>query len=183
MITGTEPSEAVVSVHPARKTTPRLPDVGTGLVVGGKVRRAPGAVHAAVGGRTYRISPGVFWQVHTGAAAALLSAVLAVAGDCRGASVVDLYAGAGLFSVPLADAVGPSGSVLAVERDGRACADARHNGAAFPNLRVLEGAVTPALVALSPGPARHRRPRSRPRGRGHRRHAGAGAPTPRPCAR
>ena len=72
VITGTEPSEAVVSVTPRRKTTPRLPDVGTGLVVGGKIRRAPGAVHAAVGGRTYRISPGVFWQVHTGAAAALL---------------------------------------------------------------------------------------------------------------
>jgi tRNA/tmRNA/rRNA uracil-C5-methylase (TrmA/RlmC/RlmD family) len=108
-------------------------------------------VHAAVVGRTYRVSPGVFWQVHTGAATALLSAVLALVGECRGAAVVDLYAGAGLFSVPLADAVGPSGSVLAVERDGRACADARHNGADFPNLRVLEGAVTPALVGSALG--------------------------------
>ena len=87
--------------------------------------------------------------------------------------MVDLYAGAGLFSVPLADAVGPSGSVLAVERDRRACADARHNGATFPNLRVLEGEVTPALVesalgrpdivVLDParegaGTARHARP-------------------------
>ena len=83
------------------------------------MRRPPGAVHAAVGGRTYRISAGVFWQVHIGAAEALLQAVLAMAGDCRGSSVVDLYAGAGLFSVPLAEAVGPSGSVLAVERDAR----------------------------------------------------------------
>ena len=151
VITGTDPNEAVVSVTPRRKAAPRLPDIGTGLVVGGRIRRAPGVVHAAVGGRTYRISPGVFWQVHTGAAAALLSAVLAMAGDCRGASVVDLYAGAGLFCVPLADAVGPSGSVLAVERDGRACADARYNGAAFPYLRVLEGAVTPALVRSALG--------------------------------
>jgi tRNA/tmRNA/rRNA uracil-C5-methylase (TrmA/RlmC/RlmD family) len=68
-----------------------------------------------------------------------------------GASVVDLYAGAGLFSVPLADAVGPSGSVLAVERDRRACADARHNGATFPKLRVLEGEVTPSLVESALG--------------------------------
>jgi tRNA/tmRNA/rRNA uracil-C5-methylase (TrmA/RlmC/RlmD family) len=151
VITGTELNEAVVSVRPRGKTAPRLPDIGTGLVVGGKVRRAPGTVHAAVGGRTYRVSPGVFWQVHTGAATALLSAVLGLAGECRGATVVDLYAGAGLFSVALADAVGPSGSVLAVERDGRACADARHNGAAFPNLRVLEGAVTPALVGSALG--------------------------------
>ncbi len=153
VITGTEPNEAVVTVTPRGKAAPRLPDIGTGLVVGGKIRRAPGAVHAVVGGRSYRVSPGVFWQVHTGAAAALLAAVLAVAGDCRGADVVDLYAGAGLFSVALADAVGPSGSVLAVERDGRACADARHNGAAFPNLRVLEGAVTPALVRSALGHA------------------------------
>ena len=154
----------------------------TGLVVGGKVRRPPGAVHAVVGGRTYRTSPGVFWQVHTGAAAALLAAVLDLVGPCDGAAVVDLYAGAGLFSVPLADAVGPSGAVLAVERDRRACADARHNGATFPNLRVLEGEVTPALVETGLGrpdivvldPARE--------GAGNGRHAGARRRTHRACA-
>ena len=148
--TGTDPAEAVVSVTPRGRSAPRLPDIGpgtgVGVVVGGKVRRPPGAVHAVVGGRSYRISPGVFWQVHTGAATALLEAVLDFVGPCEGASVVDLYAGAGLFSVALADAVGASGSVLAVERDRRACADARHNGATFPTLRVLEGEVTPALV-------------------------------------
>ncbi len=149
VVTGT--ADAVVAVSRRGRATPRLPDVGTGLVVGGKVRRPPGEVHATVAGRRYRISPRVFWQVHVGAAAALLAAVLEIAGDCRGASVADLYAGAGLFSVPLADLVGPSGSVLAVERDARACADARHNGAAFPNLRVLEGEVTPALVASALG--------------------------------
>jgi tRNA/tmRNA/rRNA uracil-C5-methylase (TrmA/RlmC/RlmD family) len=149
--TRTEPGDAVVSVTLRRRATPRLPTIDTGLVVGGKVRREPGAVHATVAGRTYRVSPGVFWQVHTGAAAALLSAVLDLAGDCRGASVVDLYAGAGLFSVPLAEAVGPSGSVLAVERDAKACADARHNGADARHLRVLEGEVTPALVASGLG--------------------------------
>ena len=51
---------------------------------------------------------------------------------CDGASVADLYAGAGLFAVALAHAVGPSGSVRAVEHDRRACADARHNGAGLP---------------------------------------------------
>jgi len=148
VVTGTDPAETMVSVTPRRRSGPRLPDLGrgVGVVVGGKVRRPPAAVRAVVGGRTYRISPGVFWQVHAGAATALLSAVLDLAGPCEGAAVADLYAGAGLFSVPLAEAVGPSGSVLAVERDRRACADARHNGATFPNLRVLEGDVTPALV-------------------------------------
>lgn len=141
-------AEAFVTVAPRRRTSVRPPELATapGLVVGGKVRRPPGDVRAVVAGRTYRTSPGVFWQVHTGAAAALLGAVLDFVGPCEGSSVVDLYAGAGLFSVPLADRVGPSGSVLAVERDRRACADARHNGATFPNLRVLEGEVTPAFV-------------------------------------
>ena len=153
VVTGTDPAETMVSVTPRRRSAPRLPDLGrgVGVVVGGKVRRPPAAVHAVVAGRTYRISPGVFWQVHAGAAAALLSAVLDLAGPCEGAAVADLYAGAGLFSVPLAEAVGPSGSVLAVERDRRACADARHNGATFPNLRVLEGDVTPALVESALG--------------------------------
>ncbi len=151
VVTGTEPTEAMISVTPRGRSALRLPDLGTGVVVAGKVRRAPGAVHAAVGGRTYRISPGVFWQVHSGAAAALLGAVLELAGPCEGASVVDLYAGAGLFSVALADAAGSSGSVLAVERDRRACVDARHNGATFPTLRVLEGEVTPALVESALG--------------------------------
>ena len=149
--TGTDPAEAVVSVTPRGRSAPRLPHIGTGVVVGGKIRRPPGEVHAVVRGRSYRISPGVFWQVHTGAATALLDAVLAFVGPCEGASVADLYAGAGLFSVPLADAVGPTGSVLAVERDRRACADARHNGATFPKLRVLEGEVTPALVESTLG--------------------------------
>jgi tRNA/tmRNA/rRNA uracil-C5-methylase (TrmA/RlmC/RlmD family) len=151
VVTGSTPNEAMVSITPRGRSAPRLPDLGTGVVVGGKVRHAPGAVHAVVGGRTYRTSPGVFWQVHTGAAATLLSAVLELAGPCAGAAVVDLYAGAGLFSVALAEASGASGSVLAVERDGRACADARHNGATFPTLRVLEGEVTPALVESALG--------------------------------
>ncbi len=149
--TGTQQGEAVISVTPRRRETPRLPEIDTGLVIRGRVRRPPGALHAVVRGYTYRISPGVFWQAHTGAAEALVAAVLELAGDCRAATVLDLYAGAGLFSVPLAHAVGPTGAVHAVERDARACADARHNGAAFSRLRVTQGEVTPALVASAVG--------------------------------
>src|SRR6202453_761244 len=149
--TGTDPAEAVVSVTPRGGVAPRLPDIGTGVVVGGKIRRPPGAVHAVVRGRSYRISPGVFWQVHTGAATALLGAAAGFVGPCDGASVVDLYAGAGLFSVPLADAVGPAGALLAAGRARPACAAARHNGATFPTLRVLEGEVTPTLVESALG--------------------------------
>ncbi len=151
VVAGSRPAEAVVSVTPRGRGVPRLPDVDAGVVVRGTVTKEPGAVHAAVCGRTYRISAGVFWQVHTGAADALLPAVLAMAGDCRGAAVVDLYAGAGLFSVPLAEAVGPAGTVLAVERDARACEDARHNAGAVPALRVKRAEVTPRLVTSGIG--------------------------------
>ena len=49
----------------------------------------------------------MFWQVHVGAAEALAAAVRAALGAEPGDYVVDLYAGAGLFSVLLADDVGP----------------------------------------------------------------------------
>ena len=74
VVTGTTPGEAFVSVTPAWPGPPRLPEVGTtGLVVRRRSGAPPGAVHAEVRGRTYRISAGVFWQVHAGAAAALLA--------------------------------------------------------------------------------------------------------------
>jgi tRNA/tmRNA/rRNA uracil-C5-methylase (TrmA/RlmC/RlmD family) len=152
VVTGSTPGQAFVSATPRGRGTPRLPEVGTtGLVVRRKVVRPPGAVLAEVRGRTYRISAGVFWQVHTGAAAALLHAVLAMIGDCSGARIVDLYAGAGLFSVALAEAAGPEGSVLAVERDARACADAQHNAAGLANLEVTRAKVTPRLVTAGLG--------------------------------
>jgi tRNA/tmRNA/rRNA uracil-C5-methylase (TrmA/RlmC/RlmD family) len=142
---------AIVSVVPRGRGQPRLPDVDAGLVVRGKVRRDPGAVHMEVAGHSYRVSAGVFWQAHRGAADALLEAVLHAIGECRGASIADLYAGAGLFAVALANEVGPDGTVLAVERDRRACADARHNAAAFPQLDVDQAEVTPELVASGIG--------------------------------
>ncbi len=154
VVTGSAPGEAMVAVTPrGGRGSPHLPGAGVeaGLVVRGKVRRAPGAVHVTVRGRSYRVSAGVFWQAHSGAAEALLDAVLTAVGDCAGAAAADLYAGAGLFSLPLAEAVGPEGSVLAVERDRRACADARHNGTRLANLRVEQAEVTPELVASGIG--------------------------------
>jgi tRNA/tmRNA/rRNA uracil-C5-methylase (TrmA/RlmC/RlmD family) len=103
------------------------------------------------GGRTFRVSAGVFWQAHRGAADALLTAVLDAIGRCEGATIADLYAGAGLFAVALAHRTGPAGTVLAVERDRRACADARHNAANVPQLLVDEAEVSPELVATGIG--------------------------------
>ncbi len=143
--------QSVVSISTARGATPEPPTLGGGLVVDGRVRRQPGDVHTQVATHTFRVSAGVFWQVHVGAAEALASAVRADLGAVTGDSVVDLFAGAGLFSVVLAHEVGDLGSVLAVERDRKACADAAHNGRAYPQLVVKKASVTPQLIASGIG--------------------------------
>ncbi len=154
VLTGMPADEAVLAVTPRRGPgSPRLPAVHGGLVFRGKVRRDPGAVHMQVRDHSYRVSSGVFWQAHVGAAEALLAAVLDVVGDVDldGAAAADLYSGAGLFAVALADAVGAEGSVLAVERDRRACADVWHNAGGRAHLLVEQTEVTPALVATGIG--------------------------------
>ena len=105
-------TESIVVVAPHGRASPRLPvllsEVGLVLRHRVSVRRAPSmsAWDTVCSGAT----AGVFWQVHVGAAEALLAAVLEAAAPRRGERVVDLYAGAGLFSVPLAAAVGPEGA-------------------------------------------------------------------------
>ena len=76
---------------------------------------------------TWRVAADGFWQVHRAAPAVLAQAVVDAVGPAEGATVVDLYAGAGLFTVPLARTVGERGRVVAVEGDARAVKDARRN--------------------------------------------------------
>lgn len=89
---------------------------------------------------TYRVSAAGFWQVHREAPTVLVDAVLGAAGPLGGARVLDLYAGAGLFTLPLADAVA-DGSVLAVEGDDRAVRDARRTFHDRPQVTLLGGEV------------------------------------------
>jgi tRNA/tmRNA/rRNA uracil-C5-methylase (TrmA/RlmC/RlmD family) len=99
-----------------------------------------------VAGRTFEVAANGFWQVHERAPEVLWAAVRDGVQPRAGESVVDLYAGAGLFSALLAEAVGPTGSVLAVEGAARAAADAARNTHDQPWVRVRTAAVTPALV-------------------------------------
>src|SRR5699024_2115673 len=80
-----------------------------------------------VGEWTYRVDGAGFWQVHTHAPEVLVDAVLAAAQVVPGETVLDLYSGAGLLTLPLADATGDSGTVHAVEADPRASRNARRN--------------------------------------------------------
>lgn len=101
-----------------------------------------------VGGRThvYRVGAAGFWQVHREAPGVLARAVLEALGDVDGATVLDLYSGSGLFTVPVSDAVGPSGSVVAVEGDARAVRDARRVAHDRPNVELHQGDVGRVLV-------------------------------------
>jgi tRNA/tmRNA/rRNA uracil-C5-methylase (TrmA/RlmC/RlmD family) len=123
-----------VSASPATGETLVLPD-GLG----------DGSLTVVVGDRRYRVSRGGFWQVHPGAAPALLSAVLDGLDPQAGESVLDLYCGVGLFAAALADRVGPRGKVTAVESDQGAVGDARHNLAGHRGVRVERGRVDHAL--------------------------------------
>ena len=71
-------------------------------------------------------APQGFWQVHPGAPEVLVDAVLGFLAPQPGESVLDLYAGVGLFARFLAPVVAP-GPVTAVEGDASAARDAAQN--------------------------------------------------------
>jgi tRNA/tmRNA/rRNA uracil-C5-methylase (TrmA/RlmC/RlmD family) len=103
----------------------------------------------------YRVAAAGFWQVHREAPAALTAAVLDAVGDVAGGTVLDLYSGAGLFTLPLADAVGERGTVVAVEGDARAVKDARRNAHDRPQVQLHAGDVAAVLGSgtVGRGPA------------------------------
>lgn len=80
-----------------------------------------------VAARGFRVSSRGFWQVHPGAAATFVTAALEGLQPRPGERALDLYAGVGVFTAFLADAVGPTGRVLGLEGDSRAVRDAGPN--------------------------------------------------------
>ncbi len=96
----------------------------------------PARLRHTVSGVPFRVSAGGFWQGHPAAAQVLADALLEGIALRPGEAVLDLYAGAGLFTVLLADAVGATGNVLGIESDRQAVSDAALNLAARPWARI-----------------------------------------------
>jgi SAM-dependent methyltransferases related to tRNA (uracil-5-)-methyltransferase len=96
----------------------------------------------------FRLSARGFWQVHPGAAATFVAHVLRELAPQPGEHAADLYAGVGLFALALADAVGTTGAVLAVESDARAFGDAKANLRAHPEIELRRGKVDRVLKPL-----------------------------------
>lgn len=149
--------EPLVLLVPATGTTPKR--VGTvaasidGASVGvldpgsGQVERLKGRTWAqeSVLGTDYRVTGAGFWQIHRGAPEALVSAVLDGLVPSPGERVADLYAGAGLFTVPMARAVGPDGAVLSVEGSAGTSRDARRNLHGQGHVSIVQGRVDAVL--------------------------------------
>ncbi|MEV0292650.1 TRAM domain-containing protein [Nocardia sp. NPDC050710] len=76
-----------------------------------------------VAGRRWELSATGFWQAHRGAAQCYSDLVAEWAALGSGDIVWDLYSGVGVFAARLAEQVGPTGSVLAVESARSAVAD------------------------------------------------------------
>ena len=164
----------VVTPRPSATRRPRVPQVVPGDSVAiappppaprrGRSRPAP-ATEAAlerVRGRTwvsevvdgvpglepmsFRVTGTGFWQAHAAAPAVLTAAVLDVLDPAPGESALDLYAGSGLFTAALAQRVGATGSVTAVEGDARAVADARRSLRGAGQIALVHAPVSPATL-------------------------------------
>ncbi len=89
----------------------------------------------------FRVSARGFWQVHPGAAPTFVECVLSLLAPRPGEDCLDLYAGVGLFTLALADVVGPGGSVLAVEGYRPAVVDGLANAADRSQVEFRHGRV------------------------------------------
>ena len=119
--------------------------------VKGEVLRLRGRtyVQESAAGHDYRVTGDGFWQIHRDAPDTLVGAVTGFLHDGgfldAGAAVADLYAGAGLFTAPLADAVGVAGSVLSVEGSPGTSRDARKNLHDASQVEIVQGRVERVL--------------------------------------
>lgn len=109
--------------------------------------RGRGSVSERVLGHYYTVTGDGFWQIHRRAPETLVNAAMeALAGVLTpGGQVADLYAGAGLFTAPLAAAVGPGGYVLSVEGAPGTSRDARRTFKRQPEVAVVQGKVERVL--------------------------------------
>ncbi|WP_115789929.1 class I SAM-dependent RNA methyltransferase [Arthrobacter silvisoli] len=106
-------------------------------------------VQETAAGHEYRVTGEGFWQIHKDAPDTLVDAVRGFLHDggylLPGSAVADLYAGAGLFTAPLADAVGITGSVLSVEGSPGTSRDARKNLHGEGHVEIVQGRVERVL--------------------------------------
>jgi len=116
----------------------------------GRVHRggADGPIVQHAAGRQWRLTPGVFWQVHPALADTLVAVVEQWALAPARGTAWDLYGGVGLFATVLAGQVGPDGQVHVVESAAQAVADGRAALADLAQVHWRVGRVEHAVASL-----------------------------------
>jgi len=99
-----------------------------------------------VGGRAWRIPVTAFWQSHRDAARVYSALVAQWAQPATGATVWDLYGGAGVFAAALAAAVGESGRVVTVDTSRAATRAGRAALTDLPQVEFVTDSVRRALT-------------------------------------
>lgn len=145
--------EALIAMHAVGAPAVELETSDEASVVwlgdGGPVVMAgEGRVEYAVSGRSFSVSAGSFFQVHTALLEPLVGLVMESLAPRRGEVIFDLYAGVGLFSAFVA---ATGATVVAVEESPSACADFERNLADF-DVSLYTTTVEQALPSLAPSP-------------------------------
>ncbi|HEY45203.1 MAG TPA: class I SAM-dependent RNA methyltransferase [Anaerolineae bacterium] len=98
-----------------------------------------------ISGCTFVVSADSFFQVHTALAEELVRLVTRELNVQSGETILDLYAGVGLFSAFLAH---EGARIIAVEESSRACSDFEVNLEDFDDIELYEAPVEAALPAI-----------------------------------
>ena len=106
----------------------------------------PGALTYSAAGHSFRVSRGSFFQVNRFLIDALIEEVV---GNASGSHAIDLYAGVGLFSLPLAERFV---RVEAIEQSGPAARDLEWNASPINNIRAVRAAADKFLQQLDRPP-------------------------------
>jgi tRNA/tmRNA/rRNA uracil-C5-methylase (TrmA/RlmC/RlmD family) len=117
---------------------------GNGKVVGGEGQPS---VTERVAGVDLHVSAASFFQVHRHGAEALVELAARALEPAAGETLLDLYAGVGLFAATVGAA---AGRVVAVESWKPAARDARHNLRSHPDATVLQDDVANTLARIGP---------------------------------
>ena len=116
-----------------------------------RVQEVVDASALGLGELTYSVHADGFWQVHVDAPRVLVERVVRAAlGEdlerAAGSRVLELYSGAGLFTLPLAALVGDTGRVLSLEGSEQGVRDARRTLHGHPAARLAVGRVSTRTV-------------------------------------
>ena len=141
---GSSEGDQLIVVEGNHGKIPKLAGVSVVTADGERVR-GKASVTEKVGDHSFRVSGSGFWQVHPQAASTLVEAVMTGLNPHLGEKVADLYAGVGLFTAFLAEAVGESGTVFSVESDPGGARDARRNLHTFSHVQLVAESVEHAL--------------------------------------